>query len=188
MNPQDIQDIRDIRPPVYFPANYSLLIAIAAVIALVALFFLGRAFLKIMRERGPGPAAPAPKSAHQIALEALLALQAKNLPGAGKIKEYYFELSDIIRHYLEGRFNIRAPEMTTEEFLYFLRDSQSLYPAHKEMLREFLTLCDIVKFARYGPTGIEIKNSFDAAVKLVNETKGIAEEEMALEQARPLTS
>ena len=177
MDPQDIQDIRDIRPPVYFPENYSLLIAIAAVIALAALFFLARAFLKMIRERISQRPPPAPKSAHQIALEALLALQAKNLPGMGRIKEYYFELSDIVRHYLENRFSYRAPEMTTEEFLEAIKASPEMLKEHKALLRKFLSHCDMVKFAKYGPTPIEILDSFHAAEDLVDQTRITGEEE-----------
>jgi len=66
---------------------------------------------------------------------------------------------------------VRAPEMTTEEFFAALRGSEILSAAHKNLLKDFLALCDIVKFARYGPTTDEIDRSYDAAKRFVDETK-----------------
>ncbi len=165
-----LEDIRDIKPPVYFAGNYLFLFIILGIILLTGLVFLA-IFLKKRLKKQPQQSYLPQKSAYQIAREAFLALQAQNLPKLGKIKEYYFGLSDVVRRYIENRFNIKAPEMTTEEFLSFLRDSDTLSAAHKNLLKEFLSLCDIVKFARYGPTRQETDNSFNAAVKLVEETK-----------------
>jgi hypothetical protein len=102
-----------------------------------------------------------------------------DLPGKGQVKEYYTRLSDIVRHYLENRFSYRAPEMTTEEFLSFVRGSSRLAGKHKELLADFLSKCDMVKFAKYGPTPIEILDSFKAAESLVEQTK----EEEKVEEA-----
>jgi len=170
----NLEDIRDIKPPVGFRANSDFLIIAAIIIALAALVFLIRFFKKRL-EKKKDQILNLPKPAHQIALEALEALSEENLSASGKIKEYYFRLSDIIRRYIEERFEIRAPEMTTEEFLTFLRNSGTLSGAHKNLVKEFLNLCDIVKFANYGPTQKEIDESFAAAVKLVQETKEATE-------------
>ena len=167
--------MKDIKPPVDFPANYFLLITIAVLILLAGLLFLARFLLKRRRAGKSRVDLEPPKPADQIALEALRTLQEKNLPGQGMIKQYYSELSDIIRCYIEGRFDIKAPEMTTEEFLVYLRESNILSGQHKNLLREFLNLCDIVKFAKYGPTPSEIEDSFDEGRKLVEETKLVAE-------------
>jgi len=93
------------------------------------------------------------------------------LPGKGEIKKYYYILSDILRKYIEDRFNIKAPEMTTPEFLVYLKDSKELSAQQKEILKDFLVHCDMVKFAKYGPSAKEIDESFDIVIKFVNETK-----------------
>ena len=93
------------------------------------------------------------------------------------IKEIYIELSDIVRHYLENRFILRAPEMTTEEFLDKLKDTDMLSYDQKILLKDFLFHCDLVKFARYGPTEKEIDSSFKSAENLVDQTKRTAEGE-----------
>jgi hypothetical protein len=166
-----LEDIKDIKGPVYFPADYFLLMVILAAITAVILVFMIRFFLKRKKGRRTEVFSEPQKPAHQIAYEALQALKAKNLPQLGKIKQYYSELSDIARHYLENRFTIRAPEMTTEEFLYSLRDSNDLTGARKNLLKQFLNHCDLVKFAKYGPTQDEIEDSFASAKKLVDETR-----------------
>ena len=162
-----VEGLRDIKGPVYFPVNYFFIILIAVLLALFLLALAVRYFLK----KRKNPPKKVIKSAHQLAYEALEALRARNLPASGKVKEFYFELSDIARHYLENRFTLRAPEMTTEEFLHTLGESTKLTDSHKALLKEFLNHCDLVKFAKYGPTRDEIDTSFKAARKLVDETK-----------------
>lgn len=111
--------------------------------------------------------------AHITAYEELEALRSKKLVSKGMIKQFYFELSSIARRYLEKRFSLRAPEMTTEEFLISLKDSKVLSYEQKGLLKEFLSHCDMVKFAKYGPTDKEIDSSFNSAKKLIDETKDI---------------
>lgn len=166
--------LRDIKPPVYFKTSYLMLFAVLGTAFLAVLFFLARLFLKRRKRESDTP--PVIKLPHEIAYEALETLKAKGLPAKGMIKEYYSELSDIVRRYIENRFSIRAPEMTTEEFLFTLRDSGSLTGAQKNLVKEFLTLCDIVKFAKYGPTHAEINGSHGAAERLVDETKVVVTE------------
>lgn len=167
MMPSD--SIKDIQPPVYFPSNYLPLIIIAVLCALaVSAFFINR----LIRKRGLKKTAPIPKkTAYETACESLEALRAKDLIHLGKIKEYYIELSFIARQYLENKFNIRAPEMTTEEFLEAAKRSDALSAAHKELLKTFLSHADMVKFAKYGPDAREAEDSFLAAKKLIDETR-----------------
>jgi len=165
MNPGDI---KDIKPPLNFPANYNLLIAVLIIVVLVAVFLLIRHLRKNAFRKKPKQTARAVKSAFQIANEALEDLKLKNLPDQGKIKQYYIELSDIVRHYLENRFTIAAPEMTTEEFLAFLQESYVLSGSHKDLLKEFLSFCDMVKHA---PNKHQIDQSFQSSEALIHETK-----------------
>lgn len=164
------EGLRDIKPPVYFPANYFFLTLLGVLIVLAGLIFLVFYLLKRFKRKRLESASPR-KLAHEVAYERLKSLKAKNLPAQGMTKTYYTELSDIVRHYIENRFNVRAPEMTTEEFLASLRYSGELSGAQKNLLKEFLNRCDMVKFAKYGPTQKEIDDSFNAAERFVDETK-----------------
>lgn len=170
-----VEGLRDIKGPVYFPVNPLPLIVILCLIVVTGAFFLIRHILKRMKEKKE-EAAVEIRPPHEIAYEALETLEAKGLPSQGRIKEFYYELSLIIRHYIESRFDIKAPEMTTEEFLFALRGSGALSGTHKNLLKEFLDLCDMVKFAKYGPTQKETDDSFNAAKRFVDETRPAEEE------------
>jgi hypothetical protein len=108
-------DIRDIAGPEAVPRDLRPWYVAGGALAALTLLVLGWRWLR-RRRRHAERAAP-PRPAHEIAAEALRALRARRLPEAGEFKEFYSALSDIVRRYLEDRFRLRAPEMTTEEFL-----------------------------------------------------------------------
>jgi len=175
VNAKDKTDIRDIKDPVSFPNRYRLILFLLAALALIALLAVGGMYLKRKIESKIAEAVY--KSPYEIAYERLEALKKKHLIEEGRVKAYYFELSDIVRHYLEDGFHLKAPEMTTEEFLIMVKMKDELSREHKSLLREFLSHCDLVKFARYGPSGEEIDLSFDSAKRLVDQTKEEKKEE-----------
>jgi hypothetical protein len=111
------------------------------------------------------------KPAHELAYERLRALVNEDLIGAGKIKEFYERISDILRHYIEHRFSIRAPERTTEEFLAELANTEVLPAADKQRLGEFLRHCDLVKFAKHNPTTQQVQETFDLVKDFIEKTK-----------------
>jgi len=159
--------MRDIKGPVGLPSAINKYLVLAGSLLLVILGLLAGYFLKKNKEEGFIPGKPA----HEIAYEQLEALKAKDYIGRGLIKEYYSEVSDIIRHYLENRFKLRAPEMTTEEFLSSARGAAELISEHKNLLKEFLLCCDLVKFAKYAPSVDEINSIFYSAKNFIDQTK-----------------
>jgi hypothetical protein len=163
-------DIRDIKGPVSL-LNLTYVYIILAMIAVTIVMSLIIILLKKRRksEKTLTPSRPA----HEIAYEALKELLNRNYLKAGKVQEYYFEMSNIVRHYIENRFHLKAPEMTTEEFLLTLNNSEVLNPAQKGIMREFLSHCDMVKFAKYLPDDKEIESSYDSAKKFVDQTKEV---------------
>jgi hypothetical protein len=111
------------------------------------------------------------KPAHELAYERLRILVKEDLVGAGRIKEFYERISDVLRHYIEHRFSLRAPERTTEEFLYELANTNVLPESDKENLAQFLKHCDLVKFARHEPTAEQIQETFDLVRAFIEKTK-----------------
>jgi len=111
------------------------------------------------------------KSAHAIAFECLKAIATENLVEQGRIKEFYEKLSTCLRQYIENRFQLRAPEQTTEEFLEQLKTSDALKLEYKQQLQKFLEHCDLVKFARYEPNPEQINESLTMAEEFVEKTK-----------------
>lgn len=159
--------LRDIKGPVAVPRDYSLLWQIAlgvlAVLAAVA------GVLSWLRRRRR-PAAVPPRPAHEIALEALGRLRDERLVEQGRQEEYYVRLSAIVRAYLEARFHLRAPEMTTEEFLQAAQRDRRLAPPQRAGLAQFLTEADLVKFARHQPSAGDAARAHEAARELVAAT------------------
>jgi len=165
------EELRDIKPPVEPRSDLFWLLLLLVVIALAAaIYFVWQYFL---RRKNLAAANQIVKLPHKIAYERLERLRQRNLPAQGHVKEYFIELSDIVRRYVEGRFSIDAPEMTTEEFLGSLRQSDQLSNVHKNLLKEFLNCSDMVKFAQYGPSVEEIDNGFISAKKFVDETRPV---------------
>ena len=72
---------------------------------------------------------------------------------------------------LTSRFSLRAPERTTEEFLYELANTNVLPESDKESLAQFLQHCDLVKFAKHEPTTEQIQETFDLVKAFIEKTK-----------------
>ncbi len=163
-------EIRDIKGPLSAYNVRLLYITLAVLLAVVII----AAIVMFLRKRKQTKEIIVPsRPAHEIAFEAFEELVKKDLLMSGMVNEYYFELSNIVRHYLENRFKLRAPEMTTEEFLSSLRQTDKLEADHKTLLREFMYHCDMVKFAKYHPADNEIESSYKSARRLVEQTKEI---------------
>jgi len=160
-------DIRDIRGPKSFASRMWLYVPVVLIVLLITGAVFSFILLKKRKEEFKAPPTPA----HIIAYEALAVLEKKDYIHKGQTKAYYIELSDIVRHYLENRFNIRAPEMTTEEFLLNVKEDSVLSLEHKGLLRDFLTNCDLVKFAKYQPAEQEASLSLASAKRLIDQTK-----------------
>ena len=74
------------------------------------------------------------------------------------------------------RFALRAPELTTEEFLLEAGRSADLTATHRELLSAFLATCDRVKFARYSPGEEESREALEVARRFLNETAASSED------------
>ena len=77
------------------------------------------------------------RSAYEIAMGRLTELVNRSRDEPEQVDAFFVELSAIVRWYLENRFELRAPELTTEEFLESMSRSPDLSGEHQAMLREF---------------------------------------------------
>ena len=166
-----VPDIRDIKGAVPLPLGWWWLWLLPAVVVLGAAVY----WLWKRRKLTAAEAAVVPPSAYEVAIRELRRLREDNPP----VEEFYTRLSDIVRHYLEGQLGLRAPERTTEEFLYEVSQDHSLSPEHRDLLGAFLQESDLVKFARLRPGEDDKQRAFGAAEKVVEETKPRAEEALA---------
>ena len=158
--------LRDIRPPVEIPSGWAWLGWLLAGVAVAAMAYYAWKWWQKRRAEVPVvPPVPAHIRAKQK-LDEALALIAQPKP-------FVIAVSDTARTYLEERFEFRAPERTTEEFLHELRGTNLLLPDQKESLGEFLRQCDLVKFAKYEPGEPELRELHGSALRLVEETEPV---------------
>ncbi len=114
-------------------------------------------------------------SAYDTARSELNALLMAPRPTDAEMDAFFVRLSGVIRRYLENRFALRSPELTTEEFLDELAESPDLLRSHQKVLRDFLRRADLVKFAHYLPTSSDVEDSLDTARRFLEATRGDSE-------------
>lgn len=177
-------NIKEDKGPVGLPPDYRpLVIALVTGAFLVLLFLLFRRFVGRRGKSGEEAAEelPPPEPAHVIARRRLAALRAADLLAAGKIKEYYSELSFCLREYLENRYHLPALEMTSGEILK--APVQAGLPlAQQAAFAEVLEVSDLVKFAKHRPAEETAIAHFSLVEEFVEATK---EEPPAAEGALP---
>lgn len=169
----DVYGLKSLKPKVIIwqDITWWVLIAIVIIIGVIATLVIWR------RKKITNKSVIKIEAAHVIAYRELEELQKLNLPMRGLIEEYFQKLSDCIRHYLENRFHLRAPWMSTEEFLQSLRNSALLNTPQRKLLKDFLGLSDLVKFARYGASSKEAEDYFYIARNFVDQTREVSKEE-----------
>lgn len=166
-------NIKDIKQNLQAPltwkeiGKYALLVLLGIALLCGLLYAILR--LKPRKKEPLRPAKPA-EPAHVIALRALEGLRQKKLWQAGLHKQYYSELSDILRTYLYHRWDIPAMEMVSEEILRALED----VPVTAKSLHDLsftLHTADTVKFAKACPLPDENSQAFESVRVFVEETR-----------------
>ncbi|MGA9120409.1 MAG: hypothetical protein WB699_13690 [Bacteroidota bacterium] len=165
---------RDLKPPLSIPISAAEIAMYAGIIlAIAALGYFGYRYWKKRRERLAGikPDEPA-RPADVLALEELSALKERKLWQKGMVKEYYSEVTEIIRRYFERRYGLRALEETTEEILAALR-GVPVAPEAMDLSGKMLRLADLVKFAKFTPGIPDHEEMLTFAYDIVERTKPV---------------
>lgn len=161
-----------------------------AVIALLVLFaIIGLILYLIFRKKKKKVAVELAIPPYELALKRLGELDEKQLWQKNKIKQYYVELTDIVRTYIERELKVPALESTTDELLESLQDfnmSSSSLNIPKETVEKLNTLlkeADLVKFAKFKPLVNEIELHRQDAQTVIEELKpkSTQEEDEAVE-------
>ncbi|MBQ6340888.1 MAG: hypothetical protein IJI36_17250 [Kiritimatiellae bacterium] len=98
----------------------------------------------------------------------------KGLPGRGFYKDFYVELTMVVRRYIERRHAVRAPNLTTDEFLRAARENPAFTREAIAELKNFLESADMVKFA-----GVE------ATPEMADAATGKARDYLTTDSAQP---
>lgn len=165
------KDIMDIKEPMSVPITLmELLPYIGIGLAVIALAAGLIYFLVKRKKKIPEPVAMKPKEPpHLIALRKLSELEEKKLWQRNEIKLYYTELTDILRTYIEHKYNVIALEMPTDEILAGMRHIP-IDPVIQGRLRQLLELSDMVKFAKASPLPSEHQLSLENGLAFVKGT------------------
>ena len=115
------------------------------------------------------------RPAEEVALEKLDAIREQKIWQTGQVKEYHTQLTDVVREYIDRRFEVSSVEQTSDETLRAMRPLLSSQKELYEQLRKMLTLADLVKFAKWTTTPDENEQSLRSAYTFVKETT-LAEE------------
>ncbi len=107
-------------------------------------------------------------SPKERAMKELEMLLSKNLPDDDLFKEFYIELTMIVRRYIEREHAIRAPEQTTEEFLAAVSNDLRFSRAVLLTIKGFLEAADLVKFAAYQPDQTAVDRAVTTARNYIN--------------------
>jgi hypothetical protein len=156
------EDIRDIRGPKHIPSPWLWPLWLAGGAALAALLDAGWHW----NRRRTLAAALLP---YELALAKLEAARALMQPE--NAREFSITVSEIVRQYIEVRFEVWAARRTTEEFLHDLIDPSDVSLAHhRDLLADFLRHCDLAKFARWILSIEEMEIMLQSAHNFVLET------------------
>jgi len=150
--------------------DYIWYIAIGVVLLIL---IIGVVVYLVKKKKQAPPVPEGPKETLQEkALRQLRELDARNLWQQGKVKEYYVELTDILRSYIEERFSTPAMELTTDELLYKAQVHRELQPYHTA-LNVILTTADLAKFAKAQPAPQEHTDVMTRAIEIVEKSKPV---------------
>ena len=174
VNPQE--GITDIKSPINTPFKLSELyrflpwilggLGVALLIAAAIYFYITRRnpIKALIKEKPREPA-------HVIALRKLEQVKKEKAWQKGQIKQFHSDLSTILRHYIEDRYGIPAPEQITSQIMEVLRYEDLPDENVAQKAKQVLELADLVKFAKFEPLPDENDMSLVNAYFFVNQTK-----------------
>lgn len=110
------------------------------------------------------------RPAEEVALEKLDMIREQKIWQTGQVKEYHTQLTDVVREYIDRRFEVSSVEQTSDETLRAMRPLLSSQKELYEQLRKMLSLADLVKFAKWTTTPDENEMSLRSAYAFVKET------------------
>ena len=165
----------DIKMPYGAPLTLKEVIPyILGVILIGAIIFLILYSIKRKKKNQPLFSKPhKPKEPpHIIALRELDRIKQEKIWQKDKIKEYYSEVTDVLRNYIEDRFEISAMEKTTDEIIQSFKYRNDLVSEKSfNNLSRILSLADLVKFAKYKPLPDDNNLTLVDSYFFINDTK-----------------
>lgn len=173
------KDIRDIKPIYKAPINWKFIIELVLLILIViAVLILAYRYYKKYHsqhlhnvEEKQVPADP-----YALAISKLDRIKAEKLWQKGEVKRFYTDITYVLREYIKYRYGIDAHEMTSDEILDNLKQSEKFALCEDKNLvfndfQQILSLSDLVKFAKVTPTFSDDELAISTAYDIVEHTR-----------------
>ena len=163
-------EIHDIKGQIRYPLTFKevvpwvlgALLLIGAIVGIVIL-------VRKRRERALGQDAHR-DPAYIVALRELDKYRGDKFWAPEKQKTFYSGITDALKFYIEDRFGVDAPEMTTAELFSALKDNRDLTPDLYSEAKELFETADFVKFAKHTASDEDNARALPVAVRFVTST------------------
>jgi hypothetical protein len=176
LHAETVDDIRDIKGPIHLYFHWMWLIyLLIGIFVFVAAIWFYRLWKKRVIKKAKLP--------HEMALEKLAS--AEQLMISENAREFSIVVSEAIREYIENRFQEKAANRTTEEFLHhLLSHTDSPLVPYSDFLQDFLNHCDMAKFAKGTLSREQMDSMLQSARSLVEQTKPIDQAKKSTAQGK----
>ncbi len=165
---RDIKGIHDIRTPINL--LYVLIFVVVLIIGYLV-YYLIRRMKRSVSSTSPQKIIVPPEEAHVIALRAFESLRRSKYVRFEQFKDFYSELTHILKQYFENRYLVDALEQTTSEFLITMNSMSEFDTKMIDDTHELLEKADLIKFAKARSDELESGKALNLAVDIVNRTK-----------------
>lgn len=171
------KDIKIIKPPLKVPYTLSelmpyIIILVGLLVLILMVFLIYKKIKKAKQPKDLRYLLPP----HIWALQELEKIKKQKIWQNGEVKQYYSQLSDVLRNYIELRFHLPAMEQTTEEIMHSLHKG-IIKQKLKQPIQEFLSLSDFVKFAKAQPDLNDNENAIVTIEEFVKQTQPLENKE-----------
>ena len=167
----DDAELKDIKPPINAPYGWSdIWPFLLGILLVILIYFLLKKYVFVKKKTEVKRKLKIIIPPDVIALNELATLKDKELWQSGKLKQYHSEISEILRTYLEDRFQILALELPTYDILQSLRN-KGIQSENLHTLTTILQRADLAKYAKSKPTDSENDESMSQSVGFVRNTK-----------------
>ena len=169
--------LHDIKGQMRYPLTFKEIFPWIAGVWLVIVLGILTVALILSRKRNAADVAHCDDPAHIVALRRLDKFRSNAYWVPEKQKAFYSGITDALKDYIEARFGIDAPEMTSAELFDALKTDKDITPEMFTELRELFERADFVKFAKHAATDEENASALPTAVRFVTSTYKVEPEE-----------
>jgi len=162
--------IHDIKPQKKYPVTFKEVLPYILAFQFIACLIILIVCLIRMRKGKLGGDVEHKDPAYIVALRALDRFRSDKHWAPEKQKAFYSGVTDALKAYIDERFGVDAPEMTTAELFAALKGNKDLTPELYSEAKDLFERADFVKFAKYVASDEENAKVLPAAVKFVTST------------------